>query len=155
MNSNFFMRELLLLSCLSILGGCSGQHPSRIVQICLGGKENVAAFKEVMRSIAQKNGIEFVDGSASTEKDLATLKKHPGYTLIYIGIRGKDGVGLEAGNLGLSAYEVALGFSGSDRSGARQFESDVIQELSKRWQVHTVPSGQGAFPLPGCSGGAK
>lgn len=155
MNSKLFMRELLLLSCLSMLGGCSGQHPSRIVQICLGDKGNVAAFKDVMRSIAREKGIEFVDGGANTEKDLAALKKHPGYTLIYIGMRGKDGVGLEAGNLGLSAYEVAIGFSGSDRSDSRQFENDVIQELSKRWQIHTVPPGQGAFSLPGCSGASR
>jgi hypothetical protein len=156
MRSNFLMRKLFLISCLSLLGGCSGQHPSRIVQICLGDKENVAFFKEAMRSIARENGIEFIDGSATTERDLIVLKKHPGYTLIYLGIRGRDGIGLEAGNLGLSAYEVALGFSlGSDRSGAQKFEHDVIQELSKRWQVHAVPSGQGAFPLPSCSGRSK
>lgn len=146
------MRELLAISLLSILGGCSGQHPSRMIQLCLGDEQGVAAFKDAMRSVARAKDMEFVDGSASTEKDLSTLGQHPGYELIYIGVSGKNGIGLEAGNLGLSAHEVAIGFSeGTDKARAQEFEDAVIQALDRRWQVHAVPPNQGALSLESCS----
>jgi hypothetical protein len=100
--------------------------------------------------------MNFIDGSASTEKDLVVLKKHPGYEIIYVGIRGEDGAGLEAGNLGLSTYEVAIGFSeGSSQSGTQQFADVVVHSLERTWRVHEVPPGQGAFPLGNCSSESK
>lgn len=114
------------------------------------------AFKDAMREVAKENDMEFVDGSANTARDLSSLKQHPGYEIIYVGIRGKDGVGLEAGNLGLSAHEIAIGFSeGSDKSAALELEGAVVSALRREWQVHVVPPGQGAIPLNNCSTDGK
>lgn len=146
------MRNFLFITFLLMVGGCSGKHPSRAVQLCLEDERGVDDFKHVMQTVAHEKGMEFVDGSTSTARKLKAMNQHPEYELIHIGISGKDDVGLTAGNQGLSAYEVAIGFSaGSSNADEQKFERAVIQALAQRWQVHEVPAGQGAFPLKACS----
>lgn len=147
------MRDFLLISCFLTLFACTGQSAPSQVQLCLGDRQNAAAFKDAMRSIAHAQGMNFVDGSASTEKDLIALNQHPGYEIIYIGISGEGGIGLEAINLGLSEYEVVIGFSqGPDPARAQRFEGEVIKALGARWQLHEVPPSRGALPLTNCAG---
>lgn len=138
-------------SAIAALPGCAGQHPFRMAQLCLRDEQGVAAFTGAMKEIAESENMEFVDGGAATQKDLRRLHASPDYRLVYLGIKGPDGMGLEAGNLGLSAYEVAIGFStGSNPAAAHRFAERVIGTLGKRWKVYGVPAGRGALPLADC-----
>jgi hypothetical protein len=126
-----------------------------MVQMCLGDEKGAALFMSTMKGIAQSQNMAFIDGSRKNQEDLVQLKVSPNYRLIDIGIERKDGVGLSAGNVGLSAYEVAIGFSeGSNPVEAHQFTDVTVGTLKQAWDVHVVPSGQGAFPLKGCSSSA-
>lgn len=142
-----------LVLCLLAFAGCSSQYPNKMIQVCLRDRENVLEFKRVLGLFAERNRASFIDKSQETDRELRALKVHPGYDLIYVGLKGRtDRIGLEGGNLGLSAYEVALGFSRSESPEAQVFADELIRELGMRWEVHVVPDGQGAFPLPNCSG---
>jgi len=122
-----------------------------MIQICLKDKQGVTLFMDTMKSIARSKHMKFIDGSQATQENLASLKASPKYKLIYIGIDGKDGMGMEGGNLGLSAYEVALGFSeGSNPADAHRFADMVVTELKKKWSVYAVPRGRGALPMKSC-----
>jgi len=105
----------------------------------------------MMKSISQSQRMDFTDGGVVTQKDLTKLKTSPNYPVIYVGANRKDGVGWEGGNLGLSAYEVALGFSeGPNPADARRSADLVISKLNKRWPVYVVPTGRGALPKKSC-----
>jgi hypothetical protein len=151
MNMKRCLTFTVLLFLLSLFSGCAGKRPFLTVQLCLHNKQNVAVFTEMMKSISQSQHMEFTDGGVTTQKDLIKLKVSPNYSLIYMGANRKDGVGWEGGNLGLSAYEVALGFSeGSNPADAHRFSDLVISELKKRWPVYVVPLGHGALPMKSC-----
>jgi DNA-binding phage protein len=137
---------------LGLLSGCVGKRPFLLVQMCLGNEQNIALFMSAMKGIAQSQNMTFIDGSKENREALVQLKVSPNYRLIDIGIERKDGVGLMAGNLGLSRHEVAIGFSeGSNPAAAHKFADLTVGTLKQRWNVHAVPSGQGALPLKGCS----
>lgn len=107
---------------------------------------------DMMKAISRSQHMRFVDGSAATENDLLSLKASPHYRLINIGADREDGMGWGAGNLGLSAYEVAIGFSvGSNPAEAHRFADMVVGTLKQKWQVYVVPPGRGALPLKNCS----
>lgn len=146
-----------LIPLLGMLSGCGeGKGPFLMVQTCLGDEQNVVLFENMLRAIAQSKNMTYVDGSKSTQKDLVDLKVNAGYQLINVGVERDDGIGLMAGNLGLSAYEVAIGFSeGSNPVEARQFANLVVGALKERWRVEVVPQGQGAFPMKGCGNSAS
>ena len=112
----------------------------------------------MMRSIAVAQNLKFVDGSAETQRDLkaigATMDKldTPG-AVINIGLDRGDRNLMMGGNLGLPTYQIALGFSGdSNPSEAQRFADMVVQRLSARWHVETVPAGTGALPMKSCPG---
>lgn len=141
----------VLLFSLILFSGCAGKRPFLMVQLCLKNGQNVAKFTEMMKSISQSQHMEFTDGRVATQKDLIKRKVRLNYPLIYIGAYRKDGVGWEGGNLGLSAYEVALGFSeGSNPAGAHQFADLVVGELKRQWLVYVVPPSRGALPMKSC-----
>ena len=76
---------------------------------------------------------------------------HQSGPFINMGVEGEDGMGLTAGNLSLPGYQVAVGFGdGSDPVRARAFAERVVNRLKTRWDVETVPAGEGAFPLKAC-----
>jgi hypothetical protein len=111
-----------------------------------------------MRSVADAENLKFVDGSAKTGNDLKImgadkyLKRDPSLA-INVGIEGDEGLGVTAGNLGLPPYQVALGFTaGSDAAKARRLSNRLVQALSQRWHVETVPQGKGVFPMKSCDG---
>lgn len=154
MNMKSIATPIILILVLGLLSGCVGKRPFLMVQLCLGDEQNDAVFMGMMKSIAQSQHMEFIDGSAATQKDLIKLKVNPKYRLIYIGVKRSDGVGMEGGNLGLSAHEVALGFSeGSNPAEAHRFADMVVATLKQKWPVYVVPPGRGALPMKSCERG--
>lgn len=150
-------RHILVLAGILILSACSpARQPFLMVQTCLLDEKGIGEFLATMRAIARDDGMEYIDGSAQTQRELQLLQKSDsGIPVnkhqINIGVRRQDGMGLSAGNLGLSNYQVVIGFAeGSDPTKAREFSSRVIQKLSKRWPLETIPQGKGAFPMKNC-----
>lgn len=154
-----WLRAARMLAVAPILIACTGgSYPFLMVQLCLGDEANLAAFTREMQSIAAAESMRFIDGSEETRASLASIDKQglshdPGGPVIHMGVERDDGVGVTAANLGLNGYQVALGFSGgSQPADAALFARRVVDRLSERWRVQTVPAGQGAFPLPNCGG---
>lgn len=150
-NSKTGLAVLVCLLCA--LYGCQpSKRPFVIVQVCLRDEQNLEIFIAMMQSIAQSEQMSFIDNSAVTQKDLASLNVvGPNYRAINIAVERKDGMGLGAGNLGLHQYEIALGFSeGANSSEAHEFSDLVVAELKRKWHVGYVPPGQGAFPMKSC-----
>lgn len=142
----------ILFVFVVLLTGCVGKRPFLMVQICLGGKHDVTLFKNMMKEIAQSQHMNYFDGSKSTQKDLEAMEVSPKYQIIDINIERADGVGFSAGNRGLSAYEVAIGFSeGKNPTEAHNLADLVIRILKQRWQVNIVPPNQGALPTKSCN----
>lgn len=155
MNMRSCIVSAVLISLLFMLHGCApGKRPFLIVQLCLGDERNLADFSSMMRSIAQSEGMKFVDGSAETKKDLKIMSApHQTGPVINMGFDREDGVGLMAGDLGSPDYQVAVGFSeGSNPTGAHAFADRVVGRLKTRWHVDNVPAGKGAFPMRTCEG---
>lgn len=151
MNIRSYMGAIVLVCLLGTLSGCVGKRPFLIAQLCLGDEQNVALFMNTMKSIARSQHMDFIDGSEATQRDLVSQGVSPNYPLIYIGVKGKNGIGTEGGNLGLSAYEVALGFTeGSNPAAEHRFANMVVGTLKQRWQVYVVPPNRGALPMKNC-----
>lgn len=99
-----------------------------------------------------------MDGGAETQRDLKAIGSKfdkldtPG-AVINIGLdRGHRNL-MMGGNLGLPTYQIALGFSADPNAAeAQQFADIVVNRLSTRWQVETVPVGTGALPMKTCPG---
>ncbi|WP_230781759.1 hypothetical protein [Sphingomonas sp. Leaf37] len=155
------LRQLtILVSVLSIswiLSGCSqGQRPFKIVQLCLQDDSGVSSFLSMLRSIADQEQMTFIDNSSRTQAELDQAKKvadqlSTNGRAINVGIEGSGGIGMTAGNLGLTRYQVALGFSTGDNSeNAQAFAKKVVARLRGKWLVQEVPSSQGAHPMKNC-----
>ena len=153
---NTYLRIAVFFALTSAFLGChEGKRPFRIVQLCLGDRQNLVQFTNILRSVAQLEGMAFIDGSDSTEQDLKAMghKIDPATPTINLGVERKDGMGLTAGNLGLPHYQVALGFSeGSSTSDAKRFADMVVGKLEEHWHVEFVPdpAKAGAAPLKNC-----
>jgi hypothetical protein len=143
----------VMISLVAVLVGCtSGKPPFLTVQLCLGDERNLADFAGMIHSIAESERMKFLDGSAETKRDLKVIgAPHHSGPVINMGLESEDGVGLMAGDLDSSDYQMAIGFSeGSNPSGAHEFAESVISRLKTRWEVETVPAGKGAFPKSTC-----
>lgn len=151
MNNRLLVISLILCSLVGILSGCTGKGPFRMVQLCLHDEQNVALFKDTMKSLSKSHGMNYVDRSAASQRESIALKLKQAYPLINIGGIGKDGTSWGAGNGGLPAYEVGLGFTeGSNPAAAHRFADMVIRELKQKWPVDVLPPGRGAFPMKTC-----
>jgi len=152
-----YLRVAVLIALTSALFGCQeGKRPFKIVQVCLGDQQNLTQLTNILKSVAQSEGMTFIDGNASTERDLKAIgvKIDPSAPVINLGVERKDGMGLTAGNLGLPNYQVALGFSeGSNSSDAHRFADMVLSKLEEHWHVVVVPNPakSGALPMKNCS----
>lgn len=146
----------IALSAGLIFGCKAGERPENIVQICVQNEQGVNDFLREMQSIAKQNGMEYLDNSDQTRRDLLrTLppdaKIQNAGNVLNISVERPDGLGLMAGNIGLSKYQIAIGFSyGSNRSDGRGFWKDVSARLGKHWRVETLTSKEGARPMQGC-----
>lgn len=136
---------------VSMPTACASQDPFLMVQLCLRDTSGVASFESMMRSISESQHMAYGDRSIESQKELTALHVSPNYKLINIAADRSDGVGWGAGNLGLSAYQVAIGFSaGSNPAAAHRFANIVVDRLKQRWHVYVVPAGHGALPLKAC-----
>lgn len=141
---------LFIFCALVSLTACGGSRPFSVLQICLHNDEDVAALSEILKAVAEENGLRFVDRAASTQRELAAQNSAPPYDLIYFGAIGSDGFGFEVSNLGLAQHEVAIGFShGSDPEKDRQLVGSLIDLMGARWAVLVVSPDSGAKPS-GC-----
>ena len=149
MSNRFSVLVVIVICCLQL--GCIGRHSFLTIQMCLESEQGVADFKAVMEDLSGHNGMKFIDGSEKAQKNSIEMNVAPNYPIIFFGAKSRDNYGFQAGNTGLSAFEVAIGFGeGSNPQAARQFAARVIDALQQRWEVHTVPPGQGAFPRGDC-----
>ena len=141
------------------LQGCSPAQESFLsVQMCVTDSQGVAELKDVMRAVAQAEGLQFLDNSAQQAKTLKNLDADKALgrdvsLAIDVHIEGKNGLGVTAGNLGLPPYQVALGFTeGDDPAKAHRLSDRLVKVLSQRWHVETIPSDKGAMPMKSCGG---
>ncbi|MCM2525909.1 hypothetical protein NDN64_15235 [Stenotrophomonas maltophilia] len=111
-------------------------------------------FKQTLSSTTKDEGMQFFDGSAELDRQLAKAKVDMKRPVVYVGVKREDGSGLEAGNLGLDRFEIAIGFSERKMPAeARSFSVRVERALADRWNVHAVPPDKGAAPTACRSGG--
>lgn len=138
------------------LSGCSSERgPSMIVELCVGSEKGISLFVDAMRQIAASQHMTFIDNSARTRHELETIGQgklaHQNPSTINIAIEGEDGLGVTAGNLGLSPFQVALGFTdSSDVVQGQRFSKAVLEALGKQWKITKIPAGKGAFPSESC-----
>jgi len=156
MSTAIARRLLGLTLATTCIYGCSeGKHPFRMVQFCLADTQEIPAFTSFMNEIAQEYRMEFTDRSGQTADELRSLasdnKNVPvNDRAVNIGAdRGSD-FSFGAGNLGLPARQIAIGFNGSNLETAKPFADDVVKRLATRWRIHEVPQGRGALPLSHC-----
>lgn len=142
---------------MALLGACGvGRYPFLQVQMCLGDAQNLEAFRREMQAIAQAQRMTFDDQSARAQSELDVVDNEhvahdPRGPVLELSVRTEDGWGVSAGNIGLSRYEVSLGFSeGDNPAEARRFADLVVRRLSQRWRVMRVPDDRGALPMPEC-----
>ena len=151
------IRITIFVAALILLSACSpAKQPFLTVHACLVDEKGISEFLAAMRAIAQDNRMNYIDGSAETQRVLQFLhdsnsnvpvNKHQ----IDIELWRRDGIGLGAFNLGLPDYQVLISFDeGSDPAKGREFSNRVIQKLSKRWPLETVLEGKSAFPMKNC-----
>ncbi|MCP5392926.1 MAG: hypothetical protein H6919_03300 [Sphingomonadaceae bacterium] len=145
---------LLVCACHSL----RPQTAYLTIQVCLNNESQKGEFLQLMKEVAHRQKLRFIDNSAQTQRyltgvnedDLAVIKNIP---TIHAGIEGERGLGVTASNLGLPANQVALGFTeGSNGRRARKLSDQLVEELAQRWNVETVPQGQGVFPMKSCEG---
>lgn len=147
----------LIVGVATCFAGCARARSAfEQVQMCVGDEQGIAELKSVMRAVAQSENLRFIDNSdqqAQDVKDVGADKalKRDVSRAIDLHIEGESGLGVTAGNLGLPAYQVGLGFSeGRDPGKAHRLANRLIYSLSQHWNVQRVPSSQGILPMKGC-----
>lgn len=148
-----------MASLALILQGCSKmQEPFLMVQMCIVDQTGVAQLKGVMRSIAKLEDLTYIDNSAQQGANLKTmgadkLLKQDAALAIDVYLKGKGGMWVSAGNLGLPPYQIALGFTeGTDAAKAHRLSDRLVKALAQLWHIETVPQGKGALPMKTCGG---
>jgi hypothetical protein len=146
---------LVLTACMS---GCRpARDPFLMVQLCVVNEQGLSLFKSELQSIAQLESMKLEDLSQYTKQNLDAVgysgpERANGGPVVNVQLVRNDGMGIGAVNLGLPAYQIALGFAArSDSPQARDIAKQVVDRLSKRWKVVAVPSGRGALPITDCN----
>jgi hypothetical protein len=153
---NLYQTGLIVVISLLSWSCTPAKGPFLIVQMCLANKEGVAEFIDELKAVAAAEEMSFTDRSSDTARELqATGYSSPeragGSPVVNIGLTGKDGLGIGAGNLGLPGYQIAVGFTGtSNQAESGEFANRVVKRLEQHWRVTAVPAGMGAKPMTGC-----
>ncbi len=136
--------------------GCTTNkgHAFKQVELCVQNEDGVRAFKNTLKGIASSKSMSYIDGATSFSESINDIRGKDSVDskdVIYIGVEGKDGLGLTAGNLGLAKYQIAIGYTaGRSESEALQFERDVNSKLIENWDVKEIPDGSSALPDRSC-----
>jgi hypothetical protein len=115
-----------------------------MVQFCLAGPQEMGFFTSFMDSIAQEYQMEFTDRSGATEAELHEVGKNSPVThpTLNIGADRNGEFSFGAGNLGMPAEQIVVGFNGAKPEEAIQFANAVVSKLSTKWHVHEIPLGR-------------
>ncbi|MEN5273413.1 hypothetical protein [Stenotrophomonas lactitubi] len=154
--TKFLIAVMLIGAGLGFSSGTSavGKRPFKMVQFCVHDQQGMNNFKKTLGDMATAERMQFFDRSAALERHLAKSNVNLSRPVVYVGVKREDGSGLEAGNLGLDRFEIAIGFSEGERpTEAMSFSVRVERTLSQRWKVIAIPSDSGATPLA-CRTGA-
>ncbi|MFT3897208.1 MAG: hypothetical protein QM719_05870 [Thermomonas sp.] len=146
------------LAAAALLCGCEvGRGPVVQIQTCVENESGISDLRKILRRSALDAGLEFTDYSSKRPAELkaagvslAFLRKPEDY--FEVSANNGAGAGFAAGNLGLSSFEVSIGFNGGDKAGieAKALAARVVPEISKRWPVLIVPADRGALPTGQC-----
>ena len=138
----------MIVAAISLIGCSRAQESFETIQMCVGNHRGVAELKNVMMTVAQSEGLQFIDNSAqqgTALKDIGADKalKRDAASVIDFYIEGANGMGVTAGNLGLPPYQVGLGFTeGDDPAKAHRLADQLVRALSQRWDVQRIPPRQ-------------
>lgn len=153
-----FPRLLLPMfaAVVALIGCARAQEAFLTVQMCVDDQRGVADLKNVMRTVAQSEGLQFIDNSPQHGADLKNiggdkaLGRDSAYSIDFH-IEGESGLGATATNLGLPPYQVGLGFTeGNDPAKARKLANELNRALSQRWDVQKVTLAKGILPMENC-----
>jgi len=148
-----------LCSVFALCGCTAGKGPFLQVQMCLTDKSELSDLTAIMQSLAQSEGMKFVDRSDEATKEMEQLNKgvsglRPFFSgrVVIMSIRRHDGLGMSAGNLDDSLVQFSVGFGegAADPRDARKFADKAIGMFEQHWDVIPVPAERGAFPLATC-----
>lgn len=146
---------VVLLGALALMGCSEGKRPFLVGRVCLGSQDEADRFRQAVKDLAASERLDYFDRSEETGKEYKDLGigprgDHP--FVLNISIDRKDGLGMGAGELGKSGYQVALGFqNGGKPDEGKEFADRAIEAFRRRWQVETFPGTQGVFPFEHCS----
>jgi len=157
MNIASYLRLMLLLLMLLVSSSCvnNSVNPSQMVQFCLGDENDVDKLIDLLERAASANDMKFINRSSASQLELSRLKKDPGYRVINISASRSDGLGFAAGNLGLGAHEIAIGFTnGTSTEESTKFVQSIMNILRSRWSVRPIAEGHGAMKSSECSSGS-
>jgi hypothetical protein len=155
-----FFGFALLSPCL-LLSCKPANYSFRTIQLCLKDEKDLLRFKKTMSIIALDNGMKYLDNSNRTRAELDAVRYvAPGTTksdpIINIDLSDNLGMGVGASNLGLSGYQIVLGFSeGSSTIKAQRFSDSVVEKLAKQWRIEIVPAGRGALQMTSCGANSR
>jgi hypothetical protein len=145
-----------MIAAICLVGCGRAQESFQTVQMCVGNERGVAELKNVMMTVAQSEGLRFIDNSEQQGVELKAIGadkavKRDAASVIDFHIEGASGMGVTAGNLGLRTYQIGLGFTeGDDPAEAHRLADQLIRALSRRWDVQRVAPGKGLFPMKTC-----
>jgi hypothetical protein len=117
----------------------------------------LATLRDILQEAAKDSGLGFIDYSKNRPDELKAvgapmdyLNKESDYFEVWGD--GGSGAGFSASNLGLSSFEVSIGFGGGgeEQLEAKALARKVVSELSKHWTVSLVPPDRGALPTGRC-----
>jgi hypothetical protein len=153
---SYTLVAILFLIASAVDGCVAGKRPFLTVQVCLKDERGVAEFASMLQSLAHSEHMRFIDHSLETQREMATIS-HDSHKsglptpAIAIDMGRGDGMGVGATNLGLTSYQVALGFSdGLNPLESHRFADAVVSSLQKHWHVEIVVPGTGARSLKAC-----
>lgn len=149
--------SLCAISAACVMLGCARtQQAFLTLRVCPVTQQSVGQLSSMMRNAAESENLRFIDNSQKARASLEVVgtgnnKNIDVARLVDLHIEGEKGLGATASNLGLPPDQIAIGFtSGADDKKARRLSRRLIQDLSSRWDVQTVPQGQGVVPTDGC-----
>src|ERR1700754_3914551 len=109
------MRAALTTTVLLLgIASCGeGQRPFRQVQVCLTSVQDISAFKLEMQSLAQANGLSFVDRSADAQAEAKAIQRHMPDSkvtdpMVLVSGRRKDGVSFGATNFADAPTQIVI-----------------------------------------------